>query len=181
MFLNRWLTVVSPSAPSQIQWRNIIYSECNRATRTVIVWIFAVAVILVAFYGMVLFKDYNDYLISGVGLGTKCPPETVTIDVALEDWKKPYKQRQGLTHCYCLSIYNEEGSIDSTVELFQELDSSVSPTPCEAWYEVYSQAMYLTIAAGAMISIINSICVAMFQYLPPLFEKCLTFREEIYL
>ena len=60
-------------------------------TRTILVWIFAVAVIAGAFYLMVLFKDYNDYLVQGVGLGTKCPPEPVTIDVALEDWNKPFK------------------------------------------------------------------------------------------
>ena len=64
---------------------------------------------------------------------------------------------------------------------FKELDENVDPTPCEAWYEVYSQAIWLTIAAGAMISVINSICVFMFEIIPPLFEKCLTYREEIFL
>ena len=94
---------------------------------------------------------------------------------------KPPKQRQGFTHCYCLEVYNTEGSIDSTKAKFLKLDPGLEATPCEEWLWVYQNAMYLTIIAGAMISVINAVCVTMFQMIPPLFEKCLTYREEIYL
>ena len=180
-FFGRWLTVVTPTAPSQIMWRNIIYSECNRTCRTIIVWIFAVLIICLAFYGMVLFKDYNDGILAGAGLQTKCPQEPIDASVALEDWERPPKQRQGFTHCFCLPIYNEFGSVDSAMKEFQEIDKTVEVNPCEEWLWIYQNQMYLTLIAGIMLSTINSVCVMIFQYSPPLFEKCLTYKDEIYL
>lgn len=151
-FFGRWLAVTTPTAPSQIMWRNIIYSECNRTTRTIIVWTLAVVIICVAFYGMIIFKDWNDAILAGAGLQTKCPVEPIEASVALEDWKKPGKQRQGWTHCYCLPIYNQYGSVESTKKTFEELDPSLDYNPCEQWYDLYSNQLYLTLFAGIMLS-----------------------------
>lgn len=67
-------------------WRNIIYSDCNRSIRNIIIWLFAIAIMALAFYGMLEFKNYNDGVVAGAGLETKCPVEPVDAEVALEDW-----------------------------------------------------------------------------------------------
>lgn len=43
-------------------WKHQIYSECNRWTRTIIIWLLAVGIIIAAFYLMIFFKDMNDRL-----------------------------------------------------------------------------------------------------------------------
>ena len=134
-----------------------------------------------AFYGFLEFKNYNDGVVAGAGLETKCPVEPVDAEVALEAWQKPPKQRQGFTHCFCLPIYNTFGEVSSALEEFQKVDKTLVDNPCDEWLWIYQNAMYLTIIAGIMISMINGIAFTIFMYLPPLFEKSLTYREEIYL
>lgn len=184
MFLDNYLTVETPTSPSQIIWANIIYSKCNRITRNIVCWLFAVAIIILAFYLMILFKDYNDGVVLGAGLFTTCPSEPIDIEVAFLDWQKPPKQRQGFTHCYCLPIYNEggESAISASNADFQAIAANpLTEYPCEAWLWVYNNAFYLTLIMGILISVINSICVALFEMIPPMCEKSLTYREEIFL
>jgi hypothetical protein len=61
---------------------------------------------------MLWFKNMNDEIVVGAGLGTTCPKDPVTIEDAYDDWVgRPPKQRLGLTHCYCLGVLNKNGTI----------------------------------------------------------------------
>ena len=61
---------------------------------------------------------------------------------------------------------------------FLELDSSLEENPCEEWKWIYQNNFYLTIISGAMIGMLNSICVALFEHIV-MFEKCGTLMDEI--
>ena len=81
-------------------------------------------------------------------------------------------------HCYCLDVYNTYGGdVTSTFPLFKKFDPNLEKNPCEEWKFSYEFAFYLTIISGAMIGIINAICVAIFEHVPILFEGCLTTQE----
>jgi hypothetical protein len=86
IFLENWLTCAAPDPPNQIIWANVIYSRCNRLTRNCICWIFAILIIIGAFWLMIIFKNYNDSVVIGAGLLTKCPSEEITIETAYLDW-----------------------------------------------------------------------------------------------
>jgi hypothetical protein len=49
--------------------------------------------------------------------------------------------------------------------------------PCTEWKFAYDNMFYLVIISGAMIGIINSICVAIFENIVFL-ERCQTYMEE---
>jgi len=55
--------------------------------RTTIIWIIAVLIICLAFYGMVRFKNYGDGLIAAAP-NSKCPKKAIAIDEALTDFYK---------------------------------------------------------------------------------------------
>jgi len=61
--------------------------------------------------------------------------------------------------------------------LFKKVDAGLKVNPCEEWKFSYDFAFYLTIISGAMIGILNAICVALFEQIPILFEGCLTYQE----
>ena len=86
IFLDNFMTVETPTAPSQIIWANIIYSKWNRWARNICCWGFAVGIIMLAFWGMIAFKNYNDEVVLGAGLFTTCPSEPIDIEIALIDW-----------------------------------------------------------------------------------------------
>jgi hypothetical protein len=46
---------------------------------------------MLAFWGMIAFKNYNDEVVLGAGLFTTCPSEPIDIEIALIDWQKPAK------------------------------------------------------------------------------------------
>jgi len=73
--------------------------------RSILIWTLAILVVLLAFYGMVRFKDWNDELKAGAALDTSCPAKPIKTYVALEDFYRAGKQRQGFLHCYCLTEY----------------------------------------------------------------------------
>ena len=53
--------------------------------------------------------------------------------------------------------------------------------PCIEWLWVYNNAFYLTLIMGILISTVNGVCCAIFQMVPSMCEKSLTYREEIFL
>jgi hypothetical protein len=65
-------------------------------------WIFAIILIILAFLGMVYFKDWSDSLSNSVGSPKPCPEEGVDMTMAHADYLKPGKLREGYHHCYCL-------------------------------------------------------------------------------
>jgi hypothetical protein len=178
MFFNRFLEVNEPCAPSSINWYNIQYTDCNRLTRKIIIWIVAVIVVVIGFYGMVRFKDFNDELVAGAAIESKCPKEPYSIDLAYEDYERPGKQRLGMMHCFCLTEYQKNGGDVSGVEAdFLEIDPTLEENPCEEWKFIYKNQFYLTIISGALVGAINGICLALFENIVVL-EKCLTFDDE---
>lgn len=177
-FFGETLKFYNTCAPSSIKWEHIGYTKCNRGCRSACVWLFAFCLVAIAFYLMVLFKNLNDELKAGASLDTKCPKEPIPADIALDDWEKPGKQRQGFMHCFCLRIYNEEDSVDSAMTLFQAQDPNVEKNFCEDWLWVFENNMYLTIISGALVGILNSICVALFEHIVIL-EKLPTMMDEI--
>lgn len=76
-----------------IQWQNLRYSLCYRATTSLIFWILCILILLLAFYFMIIFKDYNDTLVASAKLDTKCPSEPIDLEFVYEDYEKPPKQR----------------------------------------------------------------------------------------
>lgn len=67
-------------------------------------------------------------------------------------------------HCYCKKSLDEMGSIDGTYDLFLEFNSTLtkSASPCFEWKFAYDNYFYLVIIAGAMIGLINGLCVFIF-------------------
>lgn len=90
-FFGNTLKFYDTCAPSSIKWEHISYSKCNRGCRSTLVWLFAILLVCIAFYLMVLFKNFNDELKAGASLDTKCPKEPIPADIALDDWEKPGK------------------------------------------------------------------------------------------
>ena len=170
------MTCGTVCSPSSYKWRNISTTYCNRCTRSIIIWTFALGIVVLAFYGMVLFKNWNDSIVAELST-SKCPSEEVPADLALEDWVKPGKQRTGLFHCYCLSYYNK-GTLPAALDAMLEVRPGLDEDPCGDWAFVYENSMYLVILTGAMIGAINGICVALFEHIVIL-EKCLTYMDEI--
>jgi len=58
---------------------------------------------------------------------------------------------------------DKQSSITSTEPLFLELDKTLKANPCEEWLFAYEYNFYLVIISGAMIGILNAICVAFFE------------------
>ena len=119
-FKDVYLTVEEALPSGAIQWQNLKYSLCCRTTITIVFWIVALFLVAVAFYLMIIFKDYNDALVMNAGLNTKCPSKPIEIHLVYEDWLKPPKQRAGYTHCYCLTALNNNGTVAGTEEEFRE-------------------------------------------------------------
>jgi len=61
---------------------------------------------------------------------------------------------------------------------FQKFQNDLAENPCEKWQFSYEFEVYLTIISGAMIGLLNTICVAIFEQVPVLFEGCLTYQEQ---
>lgn len=80
-------------------------------------------------------------------------------------------------HCYCLDVYNlNGGNVQPAFAQFKEVDADLVKNPCDDWKFSYDFAFYLTIISGAMIGLLNTICVAIFEQVPILFEGCLTYQ-----
>jgi hypothetical protein len=103
-FWDQFLSCSTVCSPSSLKWANISVTYCNRMTRSFIIWLIAGGIIFLAFYLMVMFKDWNDSIKAELST-KKCPSEPVPADLALQDWIKPGKQRNGLFHCFCLTEY----------------------------------------------------------------------------
>lgn len=127
---------------------------------------------------MVLFKNWNDELKAGASLDTKCPTEPIPADIALDDWEKPGKQRQGFMHCFCLRIHNKDGNVGAAMPEFLEADPTTPENYCEEWLWVFENNMYLTIITGALVGLLNTICVKIFEFIVVL-EKLPTSMDII--
>ena len=161
---------------SSIKWENMRYTRCNRITRGIIVWIIAILIMALAFYGMVRFKNYGDGLIAAAPTA-RCPKKPIPIEDAYNDWLKVINQRNNKFACFC-KVYNEKnGGVAGTEALFKAIDSKIEENPCEEWKFAYDNNFYLVIISGAMISILNVICVVIFEMIV-VFEKCRTYMDE---
>jgi len=175
-FFGRFLKVSTPVAMSSIKWENIKYTKCNRAVRSTFVWILAIFMMVLAFYGMVRFKNYGDGLVAAAPKA-RCPKKPIPIEDAYNDWLKVINQRNNKFSCYCKAYNDKNGGIAGTEPLFLAIDSTLEANPCEEWKFAYDNNTYLVIISGAMISILNVICVMVFEKIV-VFEKCRTFMEE---
>lgn len=90
MFYDRWLVCDNPIPFGAYIAKHIRLSKCNRCTRSLIIWIFAIAIITAALIGMVMFADYNYSLTAAASMGEACQPD-VEANVAYEDFLKPLK------------------------------------------------------------------------------------------
>lgn len=158
-------------------WKHQIYSQCSRVTRSTIIWILAVGVIIGAFYLMVFFKNWNDELVRDAGIDVQCPKNVPTIEDVLNDQEKPIKQRAGFRHCWCLDYQDKQGTLTGSWEELQEQDAEVTNL-CEEWQTLRTQSQLMILITGVVIAAINGICVALFEFIPILFEKCLTYADE---
>lgn len=170
------MEVSTPVAMSSIKWENIPYSRCNRTCRSICVWIIAILLIALAFYGMVRFKNYGDGLIAAAP-NARCPKKGIEIGEALGDYLKVVNQRNNKLHCFCKKWNDDNGGITGTEPLFLALDPTLEDNPCEEWKFAYDYNFYLVIISGAMISVLNAICVVIFEIIV-VFEKCRTYMDE---
>ena len=88
-FYDEHLKCETSIAFSSIIASHIRLSKCNRVTRSIIIWMLALAIVAAAFVGMLMFNDYNASLVANAGTKA-CPPE-LDADVAFEDYLKPLK------------------------------------------------------------------------------------------
>ena len=72
MFYDRWLLISNPIPFSSYIGNNIRKSCCNRWTRTIIIWLFAAAIIAAALIGMVFLTDYNYSLVAAASMNEAC-------------------------------------------------------------------------------------------------------------
>jgi hypothetical protein len=80
--------------------------------------IIATIVVVLAFYGMVKFKDYGDSLLAQAPT-SKCPKEEIGVEEAYLDSLLNVKQRNAKLHCFCKKVYVENGGdVSSTLPLF---------------------------------------------------------------
>ena len=77
-------------------------------------------ILVLAFYFMIIFKDYNDAIVASAKLDAKCPSE-LELEFVYEDYEKPPKQRQGFMHCYCLAWYNANGTVEGSELEFEKI------------------------------------------------------------
>ena len=92
-FHDKFLKVTEALPAGAIQWQNLKYSYACRMTITIIFWVVAILILVVAFYFMIVFKDYNDSLVAAAKLDTKCPSKPIELEFVYEDYQKPMKQR----------------------------------------------------------------------------------------
>jgi hypothetical protein len=176
-FFDQWLSCEPVIAPSNIKWRNVNVSFCERFWRSCAMWTCAFLLIFLAFCLMVWFKDFGDGVTMLASSDRVCPTERVPAEQALRDYGKHPKQRQGYFACFCLDLYNA-GELSRGQELFQAAGApAFDEDPCEAWEDAYSYGPLIVALTAIMISLINSLCVWLFEVLAPL-EKCQTLPDE---
>lgn len=141
-------------------------------------WSVAWAIVFLALFLIVRFTNYNEGLMAAAP-NINCQNKTVEIGDAYSDYLKIINQRNADLHCYCKKYYDENKEIKSTLELFQEFDANFTETenPCAEWEFAYNNHLYLTVATGIIISIINSVCVAVFNIIV-VHEKSKTYMDE---
>lgn len=71
-FCGKFLACGTVCSPSSFKWENISVTYCNRLTRSLIIWTLAAGMIFLAFYLMVMFKDWNDSIKAELST-KKCP------------------------------------------------------------------------------------------------------------
>jgi len=49
---------------------------------------------------------------------------------------------------------------------------------CQEWSSLRTDSQLMILITGIMIGAINGICVFLFETIPTVFEKCLTYAEE---
>lgn len=174
-FFDHWLTCESVIAPSNIKWRNVNVSFCERFGRTLCMWLFAIVLIFIAFCLMVWFKDLGDGVTRLADSNIICPEEGVEPYQAGLDYNKHPKQRQGQFACYCLDLNNKGQIQRSSSELapFSDFEEN----PCDEWEFAHKYSSVIITFTGIMISLINGICVFLFEAMAPL-EKCLSIPTE---
>ena len=93
VFMDKFLEVREAKPPGALQWSNISYSWCNRRTRTVIMWLLALAFVSGGFALVLYFTEKQAQLTSTAGAQTKCPPasEAPDLEMIVDDFKKTPK------------------------------------------------------------------------------------------
>ena len=51
---------------------------------------------------------------------------------------------------------------------------------CQEWSSLRTDSQLMILITGIMIGAINGICVFIFELVPTIFEKCLTYAEETF-
>ena len=52
----------------------------------ILFWVIAVIILMAAFYLMIIFKDYNDVMVTSAKLDTSCPSEPIDAEFVFEDY-----------------------------------------------------------------------------------------------
>jgi Mg2+ and Co2+ transporter CorA len=87
-FFDHWLTCESVIAPSNIKWRNVNVTFCERLGRTCGLWFFCLLLIIIAFCLMVWFKDFGDGITRLADSNIVCPEDGIDPSVAAWDYMK---------------------------------------------------------------------------------------------
>lgn len=95
---------------SGIIWDNIGLTRCNRWTRKIIIWGFALLLILIALILMVRFTNYSTEL-TAAAPNVDCANRTIEIDLAWIDYNMIPNLRNSDMHCYCKKNFDDAGNI----------------------------------------------------------------------
>lgn len=170
-FWDRYLEVSTPIAAQAYIWGNLKHPHWLRYLVQGFVWALAVGVIVLAFYFMVQFKLYSDSLVAAAPKAM-CPAgPLIPVNEAYDDFTKPFNQRNNRLHCYCRTWLETNGEVLSSLAEFQTVAPELVESPCKEWRFAWDFSFYLIIIAGAMIGMINVVCVVIFEMIAA-FELC---------
>lgn len=123
-FFRQWPEISQACDPENIKWKNL--GTDFRLFRAAMVWIVALALVLVSLGGIVMLKNITKTYQSDFDLSSICPKKAVSKEKAWFDFQKLPQDRLGLMKCYCEPIFSEMGLdiVDLSFTEFQNKDGN---------------------------------------------------------
>jgi hypothetical protein len=177
-FFKKWPKINQASEPDNIKWENLGYSNKSRNTRSCILWLIAIVLIIASLIGIVIMKNRTTELKQEFKLNVPCP-ETVSKEQAWSDMQLPEEFRTGLIACYCKPLLPKLALkiFDHEFTEFQIDGVSDTNKYCGDWTTNYLIQNSLVVGTSMVVVIINIIVCTIFEKIAA-FEKSHTSNDE---
>lgn len=170
-----WPAPQEAQLPDNIMWQNMGYSRANQLCRKSIVWLIAITLTILAFIGILYFKNLAIESQSDFKTRTDCP--AVTMAQAIADQYLDPNMRQGMMHCYCydgmLKALKTRDWAEFTKFLatsFAEVKPGDDTKYCGLWWDSFTLTSSVKFGAPMIVVIINVLVTKVFEVLAK-FEK----------